>query len=144
MFADDIESVLGESPTLLTGVTSYITQASRRVNDDSADSTAGLPTIQNLIIIPTTGPGSEFVQNDVGPAYEWPGALIIAQARGGDVAHDLAKSWHDRLARVKNRAIGGTWYLRIRCRQLPFDFGFDAGNELAQFAFNVVAEKRPS
>lgn len=144
MFADDIETVLGESPTLLSGVTSYITQASRRGDDDSADPTSGLPTLKNLIVIPTTGPGCEFVQNDVGQAYEWPAALIIAQMRGGNHAHDLAKAWHDRLARVRNRAISGTWYLRIRCRQLPFDFGFDAGNGLAQFAFNVVAEKRPS
>lgn len=144
MFSDDIELVLAESPSLTTNVTPYIGQDSRRTDNDSPDSGAGLDVVKNIVIIPTPGPGCEFTQDSASPAYEWPGALIIAQARGTDVAYALAKAWHDRLSAVRNRAIGGTWYLRIRCRQLPFDLGPDAGTALAQIAFNVFAEKRPS
>ena len=128
MWADD----LADRIESVTGATVYVGSFAER------------PVTRHVMITPTPGLGPEYVQNDTDPAYQRPGAQVIACDVDGRQAQALAKACYDAVANVKNMFIGGTWYLKIRPRQEPFDFGLDPSKTLAQFAFNVIAEKRPS
>lgn len=128
MWADDVADMLATA----TGASVFIGAAAVR------------PNARHIVVTPTPGTGPEYVQNQAAPAYEMPGAQVIACDVDGRAAQTLAKACYDALAAVRNVTISGTWYLKIRPRQMPFSFGLDPGKTLAQFAFNIIGEKRPS
>ncbi len=128
MFADDLADTIEAA----TGAPIYIGAWAER------------PRTRHVVITPTAGAGPEYVQNQAAPAYETPGAQVIACDVDGRQAQALARACYDAVASVRNATIGSTWYLSIRPRQEPFGFGLDPSKTLAQFAFNVIAEKRPS
>lgn len=127
MFADDVADLIATA----TSATVVIGSGARR------------PATRHVVVTPTAGLGPDYIQNQAAPAYGNPGAQIVAADVDGRAAQTLAKQCYDALASVRNTTINSTWYLSIRPRQEPFDFGLDAGAVLAQFAFNVLAEKQP-
>lgn len=128
MFADDLADLIATA----TGASVFISASAER------------PRTRHVVITPTAGAGPEYVQDQASPAYQSPGAQVIACDVDGRQSQALAVACYNAVAAVRNTTIGSTWYLKIRPRQEPFGFGLDPSKTLAQFAFNVIAEKRPS
>jgi hypothetical protein len=96
-----------------------------------------------LQLIETGGTAPENTQNTtITPAYLRPSAQITARANTYAVAKAKADAAFAALYKVRNQAIGSTFYRSIACLQSPFDGGPDSRGQ-AQVQFNVIAIKRP-
>ncbi len=105
-----------------------------------------------LSIIETGGTSPDNTHNAViKPAYQRPGAQIVCRADTAPAAYAMARAAYNSLVKTTNLYIGsgilnptGTWYRKIRPLQEPFDIGLDATGNRVRYAFNVLADKRPS
>jgi hypothetical protein len=140
-----VSSFSEEMVTLLVGsgvaTSATIFTSSRAFNPDLA----ALKATDSFLILTETGGFSPIrTQNSVIlPAYQQPGAQLVAKAKSVATARARARLAYNMLVGIKNISINGTYYREINPNQEPFDLGLDA-NGLAQFAFNFYAIKRPS
>jgi hypothetical protein len=99
----------------------------------------------SLTIIETGGLAPERTHNSVSvPAYQRPGAQLLARAPTYAAASAKARAAYNALVGVRNLVVsGGAYFREINPNQEPFDLGPDPAG-LAQAGFNVWAVKRPS
>lgn len=105
---------------------------------------SGRPT---LVIIETSGSGSERTQNTVIiPGYLHVSAQLTFASDDPDQAEEMANDAWDGLVGIRNswisNGLASGWYREINCTQRPFPGGLnDRGQDTWQF--NITAVKRP-
>lgn len=129
------DDVVVDPGTFVYGVNTFVTRRS------SVPKSGDTPTLQ---IIVTGGTAPDFTQNKNNPAYDHPGAQLIARARKPSLAEAFARAAYEVLTGVRNQFVNETWYLSIHALQEPFELGNTDPNNNTAFVFNVVADKRPS
>jgi hypothetical protein len=105
-----------------------------------------------LSVHETGGTSPENTQNSViVPAYQKPGAQIVCRHASSPVAEAMARAAYNSLVKTRNQWIAsgevsatGTWYRKIRPLQEPYDMGALDAQGRTRWAFNVLADKRPS
>lgn len=77
------------------------------------------------------------------PAYQLPGAQLLARARDWDDAYEMITAAYNAVIVVRNQFIGTTWYRSIKVAGEPLELTVDE-KDRARFSLNIIGDKRPS
>lgn len=85
-----------------------------------------------LIVTPYGGSESDYTQDDAEERIDNPRFQIECMDTDGAIAEALAVNAANRIAKIRNQTINGTWYLRAYCVSPP---AFLQRDELARISY---------
>lgn len=135
-FMSDLIFLLGSDATLgLTYGTNLFKGPKARIPDSNG------PYVS---VIRSIGQGTEGTHNSTTvPAYERPGAQIVARATDYDVAEAKILALYAFMFPIRNQFINGTYWRELNVLGEPFDLPPDE-KQRVRIAFNINCVKRVS